>query len=202
MTLFEDTTPAKKKPSKRREHDRYLTPPLATQALLDAFPEIAGTLLFDPCCGDGRMARQIGNRFLRVLLNDLCAADPMQHLDATRPESWAKWGARRRLIDAAWVATNPPFCHASSIAWQALEAGFHVALLLRITWLEAVDERQWLTRRPPTTILVLPRIDFIGAGSTDGATYAWMIWAEGVVKPGIQVVRAEDVGQLKLTGAL
>jgi len=194
MTLFPETAPAKK-PSKRRENDRYLTPPLATQALLEHFQEVRGDLLIDPCCGDGRMAEAIGDRFESQLLNDIDhkSIAAWNHLDATRIETWQFWSNRPRT--KAWVVTNPPFGRAGDIAHLALEQGFSVALLLRLTFLEPTGGRQWLTRMPPTAILVLPRIDFIGAGSTDSSTYAWMIWAEGIIKPGIKVVRAEDIGQ-------
>ena len=51
----------------RRHLDRYLTCDWATRALLDAFPEVRGELLLDPCSGDGRMARQLcgAGRFQR-----------------------------------------------------------------------------------------------------------------------------------------
>lgn len=197
-TLFE-LGPAAKKPSKRREKDRYLTPPMATNALMEAYPQICGDLLIDPCCGDGRMAAQLFDRFGRFIGNDIDrrASEAVDYcLDATQPATWACW---RRRHGVGFVVTNPPFNRAADIAWQALEHGNHLALLLRITWLEPVKERQWLARRPPTAMLVLPRVDFIGAGETDGATCAWMIW--GPVQPGIKVVRAEDVGQLSLGAA-
>lgn len=188
---------AAKKPSKRRENDRYLTPPMATQALVDAYPEICGELLIDPCCGDGRMATQLFDRFSRFVGNDIDASEAADYsLDATQPETWNLWKCRH---GRGFIVTNPPFNRASDIAWQALQHGNALALLLRITWLEPVADRQWLARQPPTAMLVLPRIDFIGAGQTDGATCAWMIW--GPVRPGIRVVRAEDIGQLSLLSA-
>jgi hypothetical protein len=113
--------------------------------------------------------------------------------DATLSTTWLEWLS----IGTGFAVSNPPFNRASQIAWQALEHGNFVAFLLRITFLEPTEERQWLARRPPTALLVLPRIDFIGAGETDSATCAWMIW--GPVKPGIKVVRTEDIGQIGLT---
>lgn len=185
---------AAKRPSKRRENDRYLTPPMATQALMDAYPEIRGERLIDPCCGDGRMAKQLQDRFEYVSLNDIDRNSAARlHEDATDPHAlWSRYAS-------GWAITNPPFSRAGRMVPAALAHELHVAFLLRITWLEPVEDRQWLARQPPTALLVLPRIDFIGAGQTDGATCAWMIW--GPVRPGIKVVRAEDVGQLKLTGA-
>lgn len=192
--------PAKKKTSKRRENDRYLTPPMATTALIERFPGLQGELLIDPCCGDGRMAKQLRGRFRGQLLNDIDPASPASwHLDATRAATWQRW----LEFGIGTVITNPTFAGASAIADHALNAGHLLALLLRLTWLEATKGRQWLARRPPTSILVLPRIDFIGAGRTDSATYAWMIWADGIVPPGVKIVRAEEVSQQRLElGAL
>lgn len=191
MNLFKDVMAPTKKPSKRRANDRYLTPPIATTALLEAYPEIRGNILIDPCCGDGRMAKQTGGRFRRVYLNDIdqnAAAD--FHEDATDQMAlWSRFGE-------GWAVSNPPFNRAGKMVCHALDHGLFVAFLLRITFLEPVDDRQWLARRPPTSILVLPRIDFIGAGSTDSAPCAWMIW--GPIRPGIRVVRAADIGQLTL----
>ena len=203
MTLFPDTAKPAKKPSTRRENDRYLTPPMATSALMQAFPEIEGGLLLDPCAGDLRMSAQIQpGRFSQARTNDIDATSPAQtHMDATSAEAWGYWKQKRHGVwgpHPCWCVTNPPFGRASAIAWQALEAGFHLALLLRITWLEPTADRQWLARRPPTAQLVLPRIDFIGAGKADGATCCWFIW--GPVKPGIQILRASDVGQTELFG--
>lgn len=186
MTLFPDTAPKSKKASKRRENDRYLTPPMATSALMQAFPELRGEVLIDPCCGDGRMAAQLKDRFIAVHLNDIDPrADAHFHDDATQPAFWERFYGR------CWSVSNPSFQGASKIIWNALGRGFHVAMLLRLTFLEPTTGRQWLTRIPPTAILVLPRIDFIGAGSVDSSTYAWMIW--GPVTPGIQILRASDV---------
>lgn len=196
MTLFPDTAPPAKKTSKRRENDRYLTPPMATTALMEAYPEIRGDRLIDPCCGDGRMAGQLEGRFRRVYLNDIdktAVAD--FHEDATDQMAlWSRFGS-------GWAVTNPPFNRAGKMVCHALDRGLHVAFLLRITFLEPVEDRQWLVRRPPRAVLVLPRIDFIGAGQTDSAPCAWMIW--GPVTPGIKIVRAEEVSQQRLElGAL
>lgn len=182
--------------SRRRPGDRYLTPTWATSALLRAVPELRGDLLIDPCAADGRMAHQVDVRFFGALLNDIDPEAPTpHHLDATLPATWHGWRAFKGMR-SAWVVTNPPFGCAGEIAWAALAAGFNLALLLRITFLEPTQGRAWLIRRPPQRLIVLPRIDFVGAGSTDSATCAWMLW--GPVQPGVQIVRADSGHQLDL----
>lgn len=199
MSLFPADAPKPAKERKpRRKLDAYYTPFWATQALIDAHPEVTGLALVDPSSGDGRMSDHLvrSGRFNTRLLNDADRSAPATwHLDAARPESWEEW----RLGLASWCISNPPFNVASAIAWNALELGYHVAFLLRLTFLEPVEDRQWLIRRPPTALVVLPRYSFDGSGQTDSVTCAWMIW--GPVRPGIKVVRAEEIGQMPLTGA-
>lgn len=195
MTLpLLDPGPSSKPQSKRRERDAYFTPAAATQALLEAFPEIRGGRLLDPCCGDGRMAHALAPRFETVLLNDIEPAGD-QHLvqpsrlDATRVELYSQAGAD-------WIVSNLPFGLAGPMAWQCLRgARVGCALLLRCTFLEPCEGREWLTRNPPTAVLVMPRIRFSGTG-TDSAGTWWLVW--GPVAPGVRIVRRADISQLPL----
>ena len=171
---------------KRRALDAYYTPPALTQALLDEFPEIRGYLLLDPCCGDGRMSQQIleAGRFRGAHLNDLARNGG---LDATKRESWHQWPR------ADWCVTNIPFCHSATIPFRAIEAGIPAALLMRISFLEPVEDRQWVKRHPPTAMLALPRVSFDGSGQTDMATCAWFVW--GPVAPRIRVATRTPAAQ-------
>lgn len=194
MTLpLIDTGKAERPQSKRRERDFYPTPDWATQALLSAFPEIRGSRMLDPTCGDGRMAQALASRFDVVLCNDI---EPRPNVAQYHMD------ARNHLLyeeaRAEWIVTNLPFNLAGPLAWMALHgASVGVALLLRCTFLEPCEGREWLTRRPPTAILALPRISFNGAG-TDSAPCWWFIW--GPVTPGIRVVRGDEGAQLALGG--
>lgn len=175
--------------TKRRALDAYYTPPLLTQALLDEFPEIQGDCLLDPCCGDLRMSKQImdAGRFRRHILNDIATGG----WDATRAEAWKHWRG------ASWCVTNIPFCHSATIPWRAIEAGVPAALLMRISFLEPVEDRQWVKRHPPTAMLALPRVSFDGSGQTDMATCGWFVW--GPVAPRIRVASRVPAAQGALT---
>jgi len=184
----------------RRPLDKYRTPSFCTAALIESYPEICGDLLVDPCAGDCRMPRAFleAERFSAAMTNDIDATEPTDlHEDATQPCFWDKVGQRRRFTDRCWVVSNTPFLQATEIALLALRVVGRVALLLRSTWLEPAKDRQWLGRRPPTAMLVLPRFSFIGGGSDQAACH-WMIW--GDVEPGIKVY-TEKPGQLQLLGA-
>lgn len=207
---------AERKSSRRRERDAYYTPDWATATLIERAPEVRGGQLLDPCCGDGRMARAVMDtgRFGGVVLNDIAQPADL----ATWPPAFADCVPSRidgvgqdacdpDLYDPApcWVVTNPPWNGSGRIAWTALQhARVGVALLLRITWLEPCEGREWLKRLPPTRMIVLPRISYDGSGQTDSATSAWFIWTRGTdgewQRGPIEVAGAE-VGQGQLFGA-
>lgn len=175
-----DLGPGKRRrPRPRRERDAYYTPQWATATLIERAPEVRGVKLLDPCCGDGRMAQAVmeAGRFERCSLNDIAQVLPevlgctyRSHVDAC-DLGYAGWG------EVDWVVTNSPWNASGRIAWTALQhARVGVALLLRITWLEPCAGREWLTRLPPTRMIVLPRVCYDGSGQTDSATSAWFIW--------------------------
>ncbi len=182
----------------RRERDAYYTPDWATATLIERAPEVEGLRLLDPCCGDGRMARAImaAGRFeWRAITSDIDpGVESTWGYDACDPQLY-----RECSPGVCWVVTNPPWEGSGKIAWTALQHAQHgVALLLRITWLEPCEGREWLKRCPPTRQIVLPRISYDGSGNTDSATSAWFIWTrgeDGAWQRGSIEVAGADVGQ-------
>lgn len=185
----------------RRERDAYFTPLSAVDVLCQAQP-IGGDLL-DPTCGDGSMALRIAERSGRigsVVLNDLqpqiseATLGELQRL-AGRVEvtdfcAWKDFGA---LGSCDWLVTNPPWNLASDIAaYAAGSARVGVALLLRLSFLEATRARLWLRTDPPAAVLVLPRISFTGDGRHDSVVPAWFLWGETKVR-GVRVYGPEDL---------
>ena len=80
-----------------------------------------------------------------------------------------------------WIVTNPPYKTGSHTATDfvrhALNLGLSVAMLLRLTWLEPCADRvDILTEDPPTDVLILPRVNFIGAPGSNPCTSAWLVW--------------------------
>lgn len=194
----------------RRERDAYFTPMHAVYALRQVEGEaIRGQELVDPCCGDGRMAEVFAPHFAYLTLNDLEPKIEASRLDAMRSAGPNAVTVKR--VDATiadpglwvgcdWVVTNPPWNLASAIAQNAIElARFGVALLLRLSFLEATRERQWLKRNPPKSLIVLPRISFDGSGHTDSVCPAWFLWGPGVTRPGVHIFGKADAAQLALT---
>lgn len=171
----------------RRKHDFYPTPGWATLELLNRIP-ISGALL-EPCVGGGDIADPLEEHVVhggasRLRTNDLdqrWVAD--SHDDATRAAWWQSLGP----LD--WVITNPPFLVADKILPLAVEYARHVAMLLRLSYLEPCNGRgAWLAAYPPTDLIVLPRMSFTGDGKTDSVTCAWMVWREGRSEQTISIV--------------
>lgn len=195
LHLLPDDSAAKKRGrKKRRPLDKYYTPDWMTRALLEEFPEIGGGLLFDPCCGDARMARRLQPRFDRLLLNDVAPEEaaeqlaPCTRLDACGDELWQQLPAR-----PDWIVTNPPFAVWSAIAFRAVQHAARVAILLRSTCMEPCRDRQWLRRFEPSATLWLPRASFDGEGN-DLSPCCWFLW--GVAPRTIHWFRSSAQGEL------
>lgn len=182
--------------SARRDRDAYFTPRKAIDSLLVREPGIGGESLLDPCCGDGRMAAQLAPLFRSVGLNDI-------EIGAVEPSTTRQMRSAFAFLTAhdasrvpgmlwqtvSWVITNPPWSLASEIAQAAIKySTCGVALLLRLSFLEATQKRSWLCSCPPKAILVLPRISFDGTGQTDSVPPAWFLWGDAVRNPGIHIV--------------
>ncbi len=191
----------------RRQRDQYYTDELAIRALLAAYPDLAGDVLGDPCCGDGRMVRMLAPRFRHVVTNDINpAAQADFHMDAVPFIELARVAIAQPVGDelegvAFWVS-NPPFFAAGDITRASLDTARRgVAMLLRCTFLEPCgpshacrrkrpvipcspdrclrNGRRWITETPPTRILSIPRISFTGDGQSDSAPAWWFVWLRG-----------------------
>lgn len=206
----------------RRELDRYYTDEAAIRALLAAYPDLRGGVLGDPACGDGRMVRMVGERFRKVVTNDLSTAvQADQHMDAVDFVA----GGCREGVD--WWLSNPPFFAAGDIVKACLDSARNgVAMLLRCTFLEPCgpshgcrtkrpvircaptrcmrNGRKWIADLPPTRMLSLPRISFTRDGKSDSAPAWWFVWVRdqdtGRWKRGTINVMERPTGQLTLEG--
>jgi hypothetical protein len=182
-------------PSTRRAFDYYPTPAWMTLALLRR--ENVGDVL-EPCSGYDAIANVFRARGQDPVTSDLNQETPAHwHLDATREATWVQLRESRCL----WTVTNPPFNLADQIVPLAVQYSPHVAMLLRLTWLEPTAARQrWLAAHPPRRLIVLPRHDFRGSGSTDSVPAAWFIWDDNQVgRRGIEIVTKDERDELIAT---
>lgn len=165
----------------RRKNDFYPTPSWATQELLSRV-DIRGYIL-EPCIGDGAIASVIDGGDRWIYGNDIAPQTNCSFCgDASTRELWET--VRNTMPDERidWVVTNPPFNVAAKIVPLAFEfAEFGIAMLLRLSYLEPVEDRgAWLKENPPTKLIVLPRISFTNDGKTDSVTCAWMVWEKSI----------------------
>lgn len=140
----------------------------ATQVLLDE--EIIQGEVLDCCSGSGEVSVILKGAPLitKVITNDLNPGLETDHkINAAKKHQW------EQLPRPGWVVTKPPFVDAGRIIPAALEHSLHgVAALLRLSFLEPTYDRQdFLSRHPPSKLIVLPRIEL-----SDSITSAWMIW--------------------------
>lgn len=197
----------------RADLDKYRTPDWMTEALVSSFPAIKGSVLCDPCCGDGRMSMTLAPRFDGLIASDIDVEDVQAARDWTRNRFVTRQIAQADLTlpaftsrqitnvqllqhnlhqsgfepSGVWTITNPPFKHALEVARCALAVSHQVALLMRATWLEPTEARRdFLLEHPPEHMLYLPRWSFDGGGS-DSVSCCWFIWGYPADVPAIRV---------------
>lgn len=169
----------------RRPNDFYPTPKWATRELLRHVN--IGLDVLECCAGDGAIADVLEtiNGAEYVHRNDIDNRMPKLNysFDATDRNTWVGF--------PDWVVTNPPFSCAPEIIPIAYDRSrLGIAMLLRLSFLEPVENRgAWLNGHPPTTLIVLPRISFTGDGKTDNVTCAWMVWDKRVTTQRIVVAK-------------
>lgn len=177
-------------PQARRAFDYYPTPAWMTRALMR---RVSLFDVLEPCSGENAIVNVIG-RDKVVLTNDYDPSRPAEwRFDATCEGSWNNFDVRRPF----WCVTNPPFNLADQIVPLAVRHCPAVAMMLRLSWLEPTAARAlFLTAHPPTRLIVLPRHDWRGTGSTDSVTSAWFIWDEGSGRRGIEIVTKDERDEL------
>lgn len=189
-------------PHTRRAFDYYPTPPWMTLALWHRMPVWLGVhpyYVLEPCAGRGAIAEVLRrqNYVGHVETNDLDPSTPSDtHLDAARPEYWDAIRARTHNRPE-WGVTNVPFELANTIVPLAVRSLSLFATILRLSWLEPTEGRQtFLQSHPPSRLIVLPRHDFRGNGSTDSVTSAWFIWDHADTDGKIEVVTKSERDRL------
>lgn len=168
--------------------DYFPTPPWGTRALIEradthTFLGLDQLTVWEPACGEGWMARPLGEYFGRVVAtdcHDYGVGYPVHDfLMPFLPDALA--GQRPH-----WIITNPPFNAAEAFVARALDVATDgVAMLVRTSWLEGIGRYERLfSRTPPTLIsqfterlaMVRGRVDAEAASAT---AYVWITWLIG-----------------------
>jgi|HigsolmetaAR202D_1030399.scaffolds.fasta_scaffold00096_11 Dimethyladenosine transferase (rRNA methylation) len=153
-----------------RQHlDWYPTPPDCTEALLDRI-HLKGPV-WEPCCGDGSLARVMEARGLKVIGTDLFDRGYGEgHGDA-----YDILKVTELLADE--VVTNPPFNIAAPIIRHLLSLRPRtLALLLKSSFWHASSRAALFHEHPPSRIIALTwRPDFLGL-KRPAMEVIWTVW--------------------------
>lgn len=186
----------------RDEFDRYYTPEWATEMLVDYLGEDLQGGVWEPAVGMdwiGRIVRRAPEvwRFLGTDLDPGADVGQWERFG----DGWRRGGVSSGLnfltlqppVDYFdWIITNPPYdtehASAAQFVYRALELRSirrvkHFAMLLRIGWLEPCADRMAIFQEnPPSEVLVLPRVHYVGGAKQNNQTSAWFIWRSGAPK--------------------
>ncbi len=172
----------------RMAHDLYPTPEWVTEALLKHVT-LRGPV-WEPCCGDGAMARVLERAGYEVVASDLVdrgfGRGGVDFLEcATLPD-----GCRA-------IVTNPPYGDGGALARSTnsplamqkfvdhalrltIRANGQLALLVRLQWLAGKRASTLISSGPLSRVVVLTRRIkwFEGSDSTNAAQHhhAWLFW--------------------------
>ena len=149
----------------RQAEDFYPTPAYVTKALLKNY-QFSGKI-WEPACGDGRMAEVIKQYYPYVECSDL--------IDRGYGESGVDFLNSKRRSDN--IITNPPFNLAYEFIVQGLKLSDKcLALLLPIRYLTGKKRAKLYAEFPPAKVIVIPnKVDFLGFGSP-AMEFAWFVW--------------------------
>lgn len=152
-----------------RERDGlYPTPDDVTEALFTAW-EPRSRVVWEPACGDGRMARVIEGRGYFVSASDIA--------DHGYGEAGVDFLTTERAR-APCIITNPPFPLAFRFIEHAKRLGVHeLALVLKSTYWHAANRAALFEAWKPSLIMPLQwRPDFLGLGRPT-MEVQWCVWS-------------------------
>jgi hypothetical protein len=167
-----------------RGFDLYETHPVATRALLahEDFPR----RIWEPCAGRGAIVR-----VLREAGHLVAASDLVEYRIPGQASGRDFLNEKRAPPYCRAVITNPPFQLAAQFAEHALALVPRVAMLMRLAFLEAGNEKS-LNGRARLKVLdggklarvlvfrnrlpMMHRDGWSGNRTTSATAYAWFIW--------------------------
>lgn len=185
----------------RKPADLYPTPVDGTESLipvLKAMKRPDGSpikTIWEPACGDGRLARVLEWHGFTVVSTDLREYPGYGYggLDFLCETPGGKWGWQLPEIDA--IVTNPPFSLAEEFIRRALSFTPNVAMLLKQTYWNVGGRSQglWFDHMPDLELKLTWRLAFLAneRGNSPLMDCMWCVWngdnarqSEMLVEPG------------------
>lgn len=159
----------------RKPADFYPTPPDVTYSLLDHIVEMLplGSLVLEPACGDGAMAKALED----------CGYD-VYGCDLREDSGYGDGGVDYLETDFSdlgydAVITNPPFNIADKFIRHSMKQAPVVAMLLKSQYWHAAKRRKLFEDHPPAKVLPLTwRPSFLEKerGSSPLMDVIWVVW--------------------------
>ena len=167
----------------RVENDYYATQPSSVEDLL--LKENVHGRVLEPCVGGGHIADVLKTVADRVDCTDLVD----RGYDGTVVLDFLEQNVSP-IYD--WVVTNPPYKLAQDFIEQSLRAtkdGGHVAMFLKIQFLEGNKRKLFFEETPPKTVYVFSKrqnplrngeaLDEKGKPWSSTMCFAWFLWEKG-----------------------
>jgi hypothetical protein len=163
------------KPSGENPHDFFPTPPAVTRAFLDACPLPDGEWC-EPAVGAGHIIEAVGKRrgWATFDIRDVGAPSLSDF-----HESGYDFLQHDESIRFDVIITNPPFYLAEEFVRKALRCADHVAMLLRLAFLESRRREVFHQEHPSDVYVLSRRPSFMANGATDSCAYGWFVWGPG-----------------------
>jgi hypothetical protein len=167
-----------------RVNDLYETPEVATLALLRAEP--LPRTIWEPACGPGAIVRILRDAGHRVIATDL-----IDYRSPYQDHAGRDFLLERRARGVEMIVTNPPFKLAAQFAAHALSLCPRVAMLLRLSFLEAGNEKTKAGRARlfaldngqlarvhvfRNRLPMMHRDGWAGNRVSNPTPYAWYVW--------------------------
>lgn len=167
--------------AKERElHDYYATEPKAAELLCDIFR--FSPLIWECACGEGHLAKVFEERGYLVKATDLV------------DRGYGEGNVDFLKCDDPFngdIVTNPPCKYAQEFVEKALSLvkdGHHVAMFLKLTFMEGKKRKALFSQFPPKVIYVSSsrllcaknaEFDKMRDGGGSAVAYGWYIWEKG-----------------------
>lgn len=162
------------KPSADNPHDYFPTPPGVTRAFIDACPLPDG-LWCEPAVGEGHIISAVGKRKAWATF-DIRDVPRPEFSDHHEQLDFLQWDETLRFNV---IITNPPFYKAEEFVRKALKCTDHVAMLLRLAFLESRRREDFHAEFPSDVFVLSRRPSFLANGATDSSAYGWFVWGPG-----------------------
>lgn len=164
----------------REAHDFYATDPKAMDLLCDMFR--FSPYIWECACGEGHLSKVLEKRGYLVKSTDLVyrgyGEGGVNFLECSKPFPGD-------------IVTNPPYKYAQDFVEKALSlirTGNHVAMFLKLTFMEGKRRKSLFTQSPPKVIYVSSsrllcvkngEFQKMIDGGGSAVAYGWYIWEKG-----------------------